>query len=136
MRVEGSKTRNTVLGGPLPLGTCFSTPMMVREWPSCCRYSGGLSASRQHNTQPSTAQQCLMGAVLHAIYGPSLGRTGAGICQEITYADVYEGVVRTAELYRSSQLRHQRGGLALAATRIRAPGASVKYLHTQSIMAE
>ena len=36
--------RNTIFGCPTPLENCFSTPMMVRECPSCCRYSGGLSA--------------------------------------------------------------------------------------------
>ena len=50
VRVEGSRMRNTIFGCPPLLEYCFSTPIMVRECPSCCRYSGALSG-QQHGAQ-------------------------------------------------------------------------------------
>ena len=84
MRVEGSRMRNTTLGGASPGGNCFSTPMMVRECPSCCRYSGGLSAW-QPSGQPSNMQAWSRGAKCHANHGGdespwACSRGGVSLC--------------------------------------------------------
>lgn len=53
VRVEGSKISSATLGGSPAVRNTFSMPMMVRECPSCCRYSGDLSAWQDQSSASS-----------------------------------------------------------------------------------